>query len=151
MKRIFALLAALLALAALQTLVFATDQAPYISDGAALLSEEEKASLEARLEEISTTYSAQVAIVTREVSELPIDTAVETIYDNGAYGFGADRDGVLLLICMDTREYRILSNGFAADAITPSDIDSISDAIVSDLSAGDYAAAMETFAEESEA
>ena len=151
MKRIFALLAALLALAALQSTVFATAEAPYLSDGASLLSEEEKASLEARLEEISSTYSAQVAIVTREVSELPIDTAVEAIYDNGAYGFGADFDGVLLLICMDTREYRILSNGFAADAITPSDIDSISDAIVPDLSAGDYAAAMETFAEESAA
>lgn len=150
MKKTFAFLCALLMLAALSLPIFATAEAPYLSDGAGLLSEEEKEALEERLEEISTTYSAQVAIVTREVSELPIDTAVEAIYDNGAYGFGADFDGVLLLICMDTREYRILSNGFAADAITPSDIDSISDAIVPELSAGDYVSAMETFATESE-
>ena len=38
--------------------------------------------------------------------------------------------GVLLLICMDVREYRILSNGFAGVAIDPDDISKISDEIV---------------------
>ena len=47
---------------------------------------------------------------------------------------------------MDVREYRILSNGFAGDAIGMSEIDAISEAIVSDLSGGDYAGAFETFA-----
>lgn len=148
MKKLFALLTALLVLSALNLFAFATAQAPYLSDGAELLTEGEKAALEERLEEISSTYSAQVAVVTRAESLLPIDSAVEQIYDGEGYGFGSARDGVFLLICMDTREYRILSNGFAAAAITPSDIDSIGDAIVSDLSAGDYAAAMDTFAEE---
>jgi uncharacterized protein len=48
---------------------------------------------------------------------------------------------------MDPREYRILSNGYAGDAIDPGVIDTIGDAIVSDLSDGDYADAFEIFAE----
>ena len=150
MKKLFALLFALSLILTLNLFVSAASQPPYISDGAALLTQGEKAAVEERLEEISTTYSAQVSVVTKAESDLPIDDAVEQIYDNEGYGFGSACDGVLLLICMDSREYRILSNGFAAEAITPSDIDSICDAIVPDLSAGDYAAAMDTFAAECE-
>ncbi len=148
MKKLIALFSALLVVSCLNPFVFAA--APVLSDGADLLTQGEKAALESRLEQISTTYGAQVAVVTQDASTEPIDYAVEHIYDNGGYGFGSNRDGVLLLVCMDTREYRILSNGFAADAIEPADIDSISDAIVPDLSAGDYAAAFRTFARECE-
>jgi len=62
-------------------------------------------------------------------------------------GCGKNRDGVLLLVCMDPREYRILSNGYAGDAIGMDQIDAISEAIVSDLSDGDYADAFIAFAD----
>ena len=62
-------------------------------------------------------------------------------------GYGENRNGVLLLVCMDDREYRILSNGYAGEAIGMDQIDAISDAIVSDLSDGDYADAFITFAD----
>ena len=62
-------------------------------------------------------------------------------------GRGENRDGVLLLVCMESREYRILSNGYAGEAIGMDQIDAISDAIVSDLSDGDYADAFITFAD----
>jgi uncharacterized protein len=64
------------------------------------------------------------------------------------FGYGENRDGVLLLVCMDPREYRILSNGFAGVAIDPDDISKISDEIVSNLSDGDYAGAFDEFADE---
>jgi len=51
-------------------------------------------------------------------------------------------------VCMDPREYRILSNGFAGEAIDSGDIDDIGDAIVSDLSDGNYAAAFDEFADQ---
>ena len=63
-------------------------------------------------------------------------------------GHGENRDGVLLLVCMDSREYRILSKGFAGEAIGPDQIDAIGEAIVSDLSDGDYADAFFTFADQ---
>ena len=49
--------------------------------------------------------------------------------------------------CMDDREYRILSNGYAGEAIGMDQIDAISEAIVSNLSDGDYADAFITFAD----
>lgn len=147
MKKLISFLTALLLLGSLSLTAFASE-APFVSDGAELLTSSELSDLESRLRQVSSDYNAQVAVVTLSDSTEDIDDAVEHIYDNGGYGYGEGFDGVLLLVCMDTREYRILSNGFAADAITPSDIDSISDAIVPDLSAGDYADAFSVFADE---
>lgn len=124
----------------------------FLIDGADLLTENEEARLRTRLEEISQACGAQVAVGT--VSQLQgtdMDSFTEYVYDSEGYGGRYEGNaGVLLLVCMDVREYRILSNGFAADAITPSDIDSISDVIVSDLSNGDYADAFFAYAEECE-
>ena len=77
-----------------------------------------------------------------------IDEFLEYIYDYMDFGYGENRDGVLLLVCMDPQEYRILSNGYACVAIDSGDIDSIGDVIASDLSDGDYAAAFDEFAEQ---
>ena len=49
---------------------------------------------------------------------------------------------------MDIREYRILSNGFAAAAIDNRDIDDIGDVIVSDLSEGNFTRAFSKFADQ---
>lgn len=151
MKKIISLMLVLLLCGSLT--VFATmttGSAPaQLIDEADLLTDRQEAELLAKLEEISQAYGAQVSIVTLSSLEgMDIDTAVNTIYDQGGYGYGSNYDGVLLLISMDVREYRILSNGFAGDAITTSDIDSISDWIVSDLSAGNYADAFHTFIDE---
>jgi len=79
------------------------------------------------------------------LEDADIDEFVEFLYDYGEYGYGEKKDGVLLLICMDPREFRILSNGFAADAITIDNIESITDDITQDLSEGSYADAFDTF------
>jgi uncharacterized protein len=77
-----------------------------------------------------------------------IDEFLGYLYDEMEFGYGDNHDGVLLLVCMDPREYRILSNGFAGEAIDSGDIDDIGDAIVSDLSDGNYAAAFDEFADQ---
>ena len=64
------------------------------------------------------------------------------------FGIGENRDGVLLLVSMDPRQYRILSNGYAGSAIDVGTIDRIGEAIVPDLSAGYYADAFAAFAEQ---
>jgi uncharacterized protein len=51
---------------------------------------------------------------------------------------------------MDPREYRILSNGFAGEAITSGDIEAIGEAFKSDLRGGNYADAFDTFADKCE-
>lgn len=124
----------------------------FLIDGADLLTENEEAQLRSRLEAISKEYGAQVAVGTiTEMQGTDMDSFTEYVYDSMGYGGQyTGHAGVLLLICMDVREYRILSNGFAADAITSGDIDYISDAIVDDLSDGNYADAFQTYADECE-
>ena len=120
-----------------------------VFDDADLLSDEEELALTEKLSGISGTYNAQIVVCTiNSMDGGDIDEFLEYIYDYMEFGYGENRDGVLLLVCMDPREYRILSNGFAGVAIDSGDIDDIGDAIVSDLSDGDYAAAFDEFADQ---
>ncbi len=120
-----------------------------VLDDAELLSDTEEAQLEEKLLAISKQYGAQIVVGTLPSAEgMDIDELLNFFYDEGGFGYGANRDGVFLLVCMDPREYRILSNGFAGDAIQDGEIESISNEIVSDLSDGNYADAFNTFADE---
>lgn len=118
-----------------------------VFDEACLLTESEEAALAGKLMEISHTYNAQIVVATIEALEdVDIDEFVDYIYDSMGFGYGEAHDGVLLLVCMNPRQYRILSNGFPGEAIDSGDIDSIGDAIAPSLSAGNYAAAFDEFA-----
>jgi uncharacterized protein len=117
-------------------------------DNADLLTNAEEAKLTAKLLAVSHQYNAQIVIATVDsVGDGDVDGLVEFIYDYMEFGYGSNRDGVLLLVCMDPREYRILSNGFAGAAIDTGAIDAIGNALVSDLSDGNYADAFDIFAD----
>lgn len=147
MKRtVLSLFLALVLCAGLVLGASAADQMVY--DGADLLTASEEAALEQQLREISGAYEAQVVVCTVSDAEGNVDFYVDEVYDSMNFGYGPNRDGVLLLVCMSQRQYRILSNGYAGAAITADDIAIIGDAMVSDLSAGNYAAAFRTFGEE---
>ena len=118
-----------------------------IYDEADLLTSAEEAQIAEKLSVIREQFDAQIVIMTVSTLDGSIDTFVEDVYDSMNMGCGENRDGVLLLVCMDSRDYRILSNGFAGKAIGMNQIDAISDAIVSDLSEGDYADAFIIFAD----
>ena len=118
-----------------------------IYDEADLLSSAEETQIAKKLSNIREQFDAQIVIMTVPTSDGSIDTFVEDVYDSMNMGYGENQNGVLLLVCMDSREYRILSNGYAGEAIGIDQIDAISEAIVSDLSDGDYADAFITFAD----
>lgn len=120
-------------------------------DEAELLNETEVAQLNSKLESISKKYKAEIRVVTlSSMDGGDIDEFLEYLYDESGFGYGENYDGVLLVVCMDPREYRILSNGFAGEAITSGDIDAIGEAFKSDLSDGNYADAFDTFADKCE-
>lgn len=120
-----------------------------VFDEADLLNDSEELDLEEKLADLSSKYGAQIVVCTIESMDGgDIDEFLGFLYDEMEFGYGKNHDGVLLLVCMDPREYRILSNGFAGEAIDSGDIDSIGDVIVSDLSDGDYAAAFDAFADQ---
>ena len=119
-----------------------------IYDEADLLSTQEETQLAEKLSEISEEFDAQIVIMTVSSTGGNIDAYIEEKFDSMNMGYGENRDGVLLLVCMDSREYRILSNGYAGEAIGTDQIDAIGDAIVSDLSDGAYGDAFATFADQ---
>lgn len=144
MKRIVTLLLAL-ALCLTMAVQVSAARMPRLVDAADLLTDSQEAELLERLDTVSAELQADVVIVTLEsCGGHSADQVIEAFYDEYDYGFGGNRDGVMLLLSMAERDYRILSNGFAADAITMSEIDEIGEHIVEELSAGEY---MEAFME----
>lgn len=119
-----------------------------LRDDADLLTARAESDLEAELERISKAYDTDVIVVTVDsVGNRWVDDYVEDYYDSQ---FGRNHDGILLLITMAEREYRILSNGFGAEAVSNGDIDEICGHIEPYLRDGDYAAAFLRFARDCE-
>ncbi len=129
----------------------AADQSALLSDGADLLTESEEQELLAELNRIREAYQVDVIVVTMDsLGTYSPDSYVEYLYDSQGYGYGANQDGVLLLVAMEERDYRILANGFGSDAISYSELDELCDAVAQHLSDENYAEAFQVFAEECE-
>ena len=149
-KRLFSAILALMLLVSMAVSVSAATDA-FVYDEAGLLTEGERTYLANRLARLSDTYNAQIVVVTIPSADgNDPDALVEYVYDSMGIGYGEDLNGVLLLVCMDPREYRILGDGYCDAAINTGVIDDIGNAIVSDLSDGDYAEAFEGFADKCE-
>lgn len=126
----------------------AENETGVLYDEADLLTVAEENALRTKLREIGGAFNAQIVVATVLSVEGDVSDYTEYVYDNMGFGFGQTKDGVLLLVSMDPRELRILSNGAAADAISMSAIERIGDAIAPDLSDGNYADAFGEFADQ---
>lgn len=147
-RKLFSVILALILVLALAICGHAETDS-HVYDEADLLTSAQERALSAQLQTISANYQAQIVVATvSSTHNQSADAFVEYFYDSKQLGYGSARDGVLLLLCMDSREYRILSNGYASEAISPGRIDRIGEVIVSDLSDGNYADAFSLFAEE---
>ena len=148
-KRIALFLLAFVMLLAfsIPTLAYSGGEGGFVYDDADLLSTYEENGLRNKLSALSQRYGAEISIMTVDYTDRYIDGYIEDVYDDMGLGYGENHDGVLLLVCMSTREYRILSNGFAASAITMDAIDKIGDYITPYLSDGDYFTAFEKYAD----
>ena len=123
----------------------------FLYDDADLLTDSEETALTEKLKEVSHTTNAQIVVATMaSMDGGDIDSFVDYLYDSMGFGYGENHDGVLLLVCMDPREYRILSNGYAGTAIGPDQIDTLCDILEFYLTEGNYATAFTLFANECE-
>jgi uncharacterized protein len=129
----------------------AKENEEFLYDEADLLTDEQEAELVKKLTEISHSANAQIVVATMaSMDGGDIDSYVDYLYDAMGFGYGENHDGVLFLVCMDPREYRILSNGYAGTAIGPDQIDTLCDIVELYLSKGNYATAFTLFANECE-
>ena len=119
-------------------------------DEADLLTDSEEVTLVEKLKDVSRACNAQLVVVTiASMDGGDIDSYVDYLYDSMGFGYGENHDGVLLLVCMDPREYRILSNGYAGTAIGPDQIDTLCDFMEIYLPNGHYTSAFHSFADQS--
>ncbi len=118
---------------------------PRLVDGAELLSKYEATEIESRLNEISERQKLDVVIVTTDelYGKSPRDFA-DDYFDSG-YGFGNNKDGVLLLINMEERDWYLSTRGFAVTAFTDAGIDYMAEEFVPYMSDGDFYRGFEVF------
>lgn len=106
-----------------------------IDDGANLLSFDEVRLLESQTEEIAEKYEIDIVIVTVDSMDGKYASYyAERYYDEN----GFSRDGILLLVAMEEREWYILTSGECYDVFTDRNLDRLEDALLDDLSNGDY-------------
>lgn len=121
---------------------------PRLVDMADLLSDSEESELSGMLDEISERQQLDVVIIT--VDSMEGETAVvyaDDFYDYNGYGYGNGRDGIILLISMEERDWCMSTRGYGITAFTDAGQNYISELFLSDLSAGDYAVAFTNFAQ----
>lgn len=144
-------LALLICLALSLTALAANSELSRLYDGADLLNSAQEAELLEKLDSISEKHKVDLIVVTvKDLENRSADSYIEMFYDTNGYGYGPSRDGVMLLIAIYEREYRILSNGLGATAISNVDIDHIGDVIAPSLTSGDYFEAFNDYADECE-
>ena len=129
---------------------FAGDKEDRVVDGADLLSDIEETELREKLEEIRVRQKMDIVIVTAKTLNGADPTAyADDFYDYNGYGYGNNRDGLLLLISMEkeNRVWYISTTGYGITAFTDAGIQYIGNKLKEPLSDEDYAAAFNTFAE----
>lgn len=146
-KRVFAIILAIALCLCLAAPVLADKGR--VTDGAWLLSDDEYAALSDKLDEISNRQQMDVAVITSGdlMGYATATECADELYESYGFGFGDTKDGILLLVSMQERDWAISTCGNAIDVFTDAGCDYISDEIVPYLSDGDYAGAFDRFAD----
>ena len=155
-KRIITILSALLV--AVVSLSFAVSgeeipderQLPRLVDRAELLDSDEADGLLTLLDRLSDEVQCDIAVVT--VNSLDGKSVVDytdDFYDYNGYGYGEDRDGIMLLINMGERDVHISDCGYVCRALSQKQLDRLREQVTPYLSSGDYYNAFRTFADRS--
>lgn len=122
-------------------------QQPLLVDEGDILTDEEEATLLQELERISAEQQCDVAvIIPRSLGYKSAESFTEDFYDQYGYGQGTTKDGVMLMVCMEERDYYFDSAGAAQDWFDLNTKLRIEDAFLDDLSAGRYLSAFLSFA-----
>lgn len=147
-KRITIFLTALFLCLSVCIPVSAESNLPRLWDEAGLLDSAEAEELESKLDEISERHQVDVVVVTVESLNGKNTVAyADDFYDENGYGYGSDRDGILLLISMESCDWYISTCGYGITAITDAGRDYMSGQFRPYLSDGEYAEAFTVFAD----
>lgn|GEM_PF-2544755 len=157
MKKRFALL---LALILLTVPLFASAdigdlpterQKPLLVDEGDILTDDEEATLLTELERVSSEQKCDIAvIIPRSLGYKSSDAFTEDYYDENGYGQNTTKDGIMLMVCMEERDYYLDAAGAAQDWFSYSTRLQMEDHFLNDLSNGNYLSAFLTFVSDCE-
>ena len=117
-------------------------------DGADLLTADEEAELEGKLDEISTRQDFDVVIVTTDsLGGKTPEAFADDYFDYKGYGMGTDDDGILFAISMGERKWAISTHAYGIYAFTDAGQKYITDNITPYMSDGDFVTAFDQFAD----
>ena len=93
-----------------------------LNDQAAILTDAQYDDLLRRLDALSTRELFDIAILIEDTySDYGYDDIVafsDDIYDSLGYGYGENRDGVMLVLVMDTQDLYLTTCGYGIDVVT---------------------------------
>lgn len=118
-----------------------------VVDEADILTGEEEEKLQKQLSEIAERYQCDAVAVTMDTigGEDIEDFADSYFYYNG-YGYGDGESGILLLVTMQERLYRLATRGDATIVFTDYGLEKMDEIISEELSDGNYYEAFSRFA-----
>ena len=117
-----------------------------LMDMASLLSDADVDSLTAKLDELSLRQKMDVVIVTTNTLEgKSVVEYADDLYDYCSFGYGANRDGLILVISMEDNDWYISTCGYGITAFTDAGIEYIGEQIVPYLSDKDFAGAFASY------
>lgn len=115
-------------------------------DMASLLSDEEVDSLTSRLDELSLRQKMDVVIATTDTLDgKSVVEYADDLYDYCSFGYGANRDGLILVISMEDNDWYISTCGYGITVFTDAGIEYIGKQIVPYLSDSDFTRAFATY------
>lgn len=121
---------------------------PRLMDDADLLTDDEEEELLAKLEEISGRQKFDVVIYTTDsLGNKTSEEFADDAFDYKNFGYGKHKDGILLLVSMEDRDYAISTHGSGIDYFTDEGLQYIVDDFVPDLSSEFYETAFNSFAD----
>lgn len=151
MKKIVTLLIACIMLAALTAGVFAeTSKLDYVTDAYGLFTRSELSDLETRAAAISDEYSCGIyVVIVDDFKNYSHRTdaygAACDIYESYNLGYGDTRNGYLLLLSIDERDYALTAYDDARSVFTDSAFYSAEQAMLARLKENDWKGGVEAF------
>lgn len=121
---------------------------PLVVDAGDLLTADEEAALTVRLNKIASVRACEVIVVTvKTLGTKSSQAYADDYFDENGYGYGAYDSGVLLLVCLEERDWAVSTHQFGQYALTDAGLEQLEDAFRPDLTDGNYMQAFLDYAE----
>ena len=127
----------------------------FVTDDVGVLSDPEWEQLEQQAEDISVQYQCGVYVIlvddfTNYTYDDTVYEAAKTFYQDYTLGYGTQRDGILLLLSMEDRDYALVADGYGNTAFTDYGKDKLSDVFLDDFKDDDWYGGLSDYLEKCE-